>query len=251
VTENRRRELDLLAEFVTTGREAAFNDLASLLMPEACRMVASMARRQLCDDGAIVDWHLIDDVVQDSLLKLRAKAAKFRITDGAGGFFSWWWKILHGTLIDLQRKEGTRSYYEYDAARQRPDRADGGGQRRAELHEVLELIEKLPEEDRIALRYYHYDGHSEQSFADVFGCSRRKAAKHRDRAHAHFVWVKCRIDPAGFMYFTYDGSPIAQTWTTFNANVRSEVAGREEQSRAEKNGASRNGTSGHRTEKST
>jgi hypothetical protein len=141
----------------------------------------------------------------------------------------------------------TRLEHESEAARRRPDRAEGDGERRVELGEVLELIEKLPEEDRIALSYYHWDDHSERSFADAWGCSRRKAARHREQAHERFVWLKCRLDPVEVAYFTYDEPPPLQRPAAARPDL-TESAG---SGCARTKGASRNGTMPHRPQEKT
>jgi RNA polymerase sigma factor (sigma-70 family) len=62
----------------------------------------------------------------------------------------------------------------------RRDFAPGSTQDRAI---VLELLDKLPEDEASAAIYYHLDGMSQREIAEVLGCSRRHVGNLLDRVH--------------------------------------------------------------------
>lgn len=61
------------------------------------------------------------------------------------------------------------------------DLAPGSTQDRAI---VLDLLDRLPEDQASAAIYYHLDGMSQHEIADVLGCSRRHVGNLIDRVHA-------------------------------------------------------------------
>lgn len=105
--------------------------------------------------------HDAEDAAQDTLFKGFAELSKLR---NDGRFSAWIGRIARNVCIDvLRRRRGKdASLGEHVVSEQRAD---------SECPDLQAAIIQLPEEYRVALMHYYFDGQSAKSVAETLGIS--------------------------------------------------------------------------------
>ncbi len=112
-----------------------------------------------------------EDIAQETLIRLWRNAATIEIGDKDGGLKPWLGRVARNLAID--RLRGAKRVQLVEEV---PDQPVLAAQTR-ELEEadtaqrVAAAIAELPENQRLALTLFHYQGHSQREIAEVLGVS--------------------------------------------------------------------------------
>ncbi len=146
---------------VCRGDKAA---LEGLLQRHQAR-VRSMAYRLLGD------WHLAEDVAQETFVRLYRAACTYK---PQAKFTTWLYRIVYNLAVDQQRRRANAPV-SLDAAQEEPE--DPSGSRPVELEQrelaeqVQRAIARLPERQRRVLLLHRYEDLSHGDIAQVTGWS--------------------------------------------------------------------------------
>lgn len=158
---------------VCRGDKAA---LEGLLRRHQAR-VLSMAYRLLGD------WHLAEDVAQETFLRLHRAACTYR---PQAKFTTWLYRIVYNLAVDQQRRRA-QAPVSLDAAQEEPqDPSEARAAERGELAEqVQRAISRLPERQRRVLLLHRYEDLGHADIAQVTGWSPSAVESLLVRAYAH------------------------------------------------------------------
>ena len=137
---------------VLAGQINAYAELISRYQ----RLARGTAKRIMPDD------HLVDDITQESFIAAYKGLSRLR---DHGSFASWLIGIVRRRASSAAMKQIRTTPATLD-----PDTAmDVNGWTSSSM-ELLELIDRLPEQERIAIGLKHFEGHTAQEIADILGC---------------------------------------------------------------------------------
>lgn len=140
-----------IIEKVLTGEIDAY---AELISRYAC-LVRGTAKRIIHDD------HLVEDIAQDSFVAAFKGLPKLR---DHGGFASW----LIGIVRRRASSTSTKQRFNMAATLDADTAVDSKGWTSGSM-ELLELVDRLPEQERIVIALKHFEGHSASEIADILG----------------------------------------------------------------------------------
>lgn len=118
----------------------------------------------------IGDWHHAEDVAQETFLRLRQVAPRYR---PEARFTTWLYRVVYNLSIDAQRRIAS-----HPASREVPESEtqDASASDSAEKTEAARLVRKavndLPERQRRAVILHRYEGLTHAEIVDVTGWSR-------------------------------------------------------------------------------
>lgn len=146
---------DELLELITQGDEGAFRELVGRHVDRAYALALRILR-----NGADAE-----DVVQDTLLKIWSQRGTWQ--SGRAKFSTWLYRVVTNRCLDLRRRPKTE---DMDNA---PEVVDANPDALSTLqrHEVSDLLaremERLPDQQRVALILSYYDDLSNAQIAEV------------------------------------------------------------------------------------
>lgn len=146
---------DELLELITQGDEGAFRELVERHVDRAYALALRILR-----NGADAE-----DVVQDTLLKIWSHRGTWQ--SGRAKFSTWLYRVVTNRCLDLRRRPKTE---DMDAA---PEVVDARPDALTTLqrHEASDLLaremERLPDQQRVALILSYYDDLSNAQIAEV------------------------------------------------------------------------------------
>lgn len=117
------------------------------------------------------DWHLAEDVVQESFLRVNRAARKYRPD---AKFGTWFYRIVVNLCMDELRKRRRRSEASAEIAAEAPGTTDDpnhqeeAAERRQAVHRALE---QLNERERLAVVLHRFEGHSHRQIAEIMETS--------------------------------------------------------------------------------
>ena len=159
MTNDQLSDTDLMAR-LGAGDMAALGTLAQRHQ----KRVISLAYR------LIGDWHRAEDVAQETFLRLRQVASRYRPD---AQFTTWLYRVVYNLSIDAQRRLANRP-----TAREtgEPDAQDVSASDSVEKIEIArfvrEAVNALPERQRRTVILHRYEGLSHAEIAEVTGWSR-------------------------------------------------------------------------------
>ncbi|QDT04098.1 ECF RNA polymerase sigma-E factor [Rubripirellula lacrimiformis] len=167
-----------IIETVLAGETNAYAALISRYE----RLARGTAKRIVQDD------HLVDDIAQDSFIAAFKGLSTLR---DHGSFPAWLVGIVRRRASSTAAKQIRNTPATLD-----PDTAvDSSGWTSSSM-ELLELIDRLPDQERIAIALKHFEGHSAQEIADMLGCPvgtiTKQLSRARQRLHAWLTQEECR-----------------------------------------------------------
>ena len=125
--------------------------------------------------GILGNTHDAEDVAQQTLLRGFTNIRQIRRNESFG---SWISRIARNLCVDfLRRQKRRRSYHAGEAA------ADRQGLQ--EYPELRKALAELPEEHRLVLMLYYFDGRSVRAIAEAFEISESAALARLSRARKH------------------------------------------------------------------
>jgi RNA polymerase sigma-70 factor (sigma-E family) len=111
------------------------------------------------------DWHLAEDLVQESLAKAYLNWGKVESAEKPDAYV---WRILINQVKSRgRRRSGSEAPVEHPPHRPVAD----GAQDRADRAELMAAIRQLPSRQRAALVFRYFEQLSEAETADALGCS--------------------------------------------------------------------------------
>jgi len=146
---------DELLELITLGDDAAFRELVERHVDRAYALALRILR-----NGADAE-----DVVQDTLLKIWSQRGTWQ--SGRAKFSTWLYRVVTNRCLDLRRRPKTE---DMDNA---PEVVDAQPDALVTLqrHEVSDLLaremERLPDQQRVALILSYYDDLTNSQIAEV------------------------------------------------------------------------------------
>ncbi len=146
---------DELLELITQGDESAFRELVERHVDRAYALALRILR-----NGADAE-----DVVQDTLLKIWSQRGTWQ--SGRAKFSTWLYRVVTNRCLDLRRRPKTE---DMDSA---PEVVDARPDALSTLqrHEVSDLLaremERLPDQQRVALILSYYDDLTNAQIAEV------------------------------------------------------------------------------------
>jgi len=151
------------------ARRAASGDLASFeqLIIRYERSVRSIARAFLADS------HACDDVTQEAFVAAFRGLGALREPECFG---PWLMQIARRTATRVKEKEGRQPI---PGLLEEPI----GRELETPPHDLLMLIERLPEQERLVISMRYFDGHSSQEIADATGIPIGTVTKQLSRAY--------------------------------------------------------------------
>lgn len=155
------------------GDQAALGDLS---LRHQSR-VLSLAYRMLGD------WHLAEDVAQETFLRLHQAACSYR---PEARFTTWLYRIVYNLSIDQQRKR-THAPVSLDAAQgELQAESNTRSVEREELAAIVQrAISQLPERQHRVILLHRYEGLSHTDIARVTGWSQSAVESLLVRAYAN------------------------------------------------------------------
>jgi RNA polymerase sigma-70 factor (ECF subfamily) len=164
-------------EFARRAGEASLSGMAGIedAIIKNLQVFVAFARNRLGDH------HLAEDVVQESLIK--ALAAD-RQPESEEETITWFYRILRRTIIDVYRKQGTRSRTLEDFKKQLPETPDTEEER--ELCQCFRrLLPMVPEQYRALLDEVDLKGQDPDLAAARLGITRNNLTVRLHRARKH------------------------------------------------------------------
>lgn len=154
VNDNRQNEQALLLR-LKKGDHDAFGDLYDAYAAALFGVVSKIVRSE--DEG--------QDVLQDAFVKIWKNIHYF--DENKGTFFTWMLNIARNSAIDRYRrlkKEGKVEIQEVDS---NVDIARGHQTTiKTSTIGLADLVDKLPEEQRLMVEYIYFNGYTQQEVAD-------------------------------------------------------------------------------------
>jgi len=136
-------------------------------MPALAELVRRHQRRALqLAYRSLGDWHLAEDVVQESFLRVNRAAAKYRPD---AQFGTWFYRIVVNLCMDELRKRRRRA----EASVETSSEASGGENpaRREELTELHQAVhralDQLNERERVAVILHRFEGQTHRQIAEI------------------------------------------------------------------------------------
>lgn len=146
---------DELLELITQGDEAAFRELVERHVDRAYALALRILR-----NGADAE-----DVVQDTLLKIWSHRGSWQ--SGRAKFSTWLYRVVTNRCLDMRRRPKTEGM---DEAPEIVD-AQPDALTTLQRHEASDLLaremERLPDQQRVALILSYYDDLSNAQIAEV------------------------------------------------------------------------------------
>jgi len=112
------------------------------------------------------DWHLAEDVVQESFLRVNRAAPKYRPD---ARFTTWFYRIVVNLCMDELRKRRRRAETTTQAlAEASTSENPAEREERTELHQAVHrALDKLNERERVAVILHRFEGHSHGQIAEI------------------------------------------------------------------------------------
>lgn len=117
------------------------------------------------------DWHLAEDVVQESFLRVNRAAPGYR---PEARFTTWFHRIVVNLCMDELRKRQRWSQASANAATEiKPGTVDPGNpEMTTELHRAVRLaLDRLNEREQLAVILHRFEGYSHRQIAEIMECS--------------------------------------------------------------------------------
>ena len=117
------------------------------------------------------DWHLAEDVVQESFLRVNRAARKYRPD---AKFGTWFYRIVVNLCMDELRKHHRRTEAsanvaaEATGATDSPNHQEESTELRRAVHQALD---KLNERERLAVVLHRFEGQSHRQIAEIMETS--------------------------------------------------------------------------------
>jgi len=154
------------------GDKAALGDLS----------LRHQGRVQLLAYRMLGDWHLAEDVAQETFLRLLQAACTYR---PEAKFTTWLYRIVYNLTVDQQRKRANAPV-SLDAGQGEPQ--DTSGSRSMEQEELAAIVQRaisqLPERQRRVILLHRYEELSHTDIARVTGWSQSAVESLLVRAYA-------------------------------------------------------------------
>lgn len=149
------REAELVRA-VQRGDRSAFGKLVELYLDPAYAVALSVMRHE--QDA--------EDAAQAAFIRALEKIEQLR---PGSPFGPWFYRVLRSTCLNLRRREALRSHDEIPAGAS--SRSDPGRDlERARARErVLAALERLPEQQRLAVLLYDLEGYDHREIAGILG----------------------------------------------------------------------------------
>lgn len=136
-------------------------------MPALAELVRRHQRRALqLAYRSLGDWHLAEDVVQESFLRVNRAAAKYRPD---AQFTTWFYRIVVNLCMDELRKRRRRAETTTEALSEAStSESPADREERMELHQAVhQALDKLNERERLAVILHRFEGHSHRQIAEI------------------------------------------------------------------------------------
>lgn len=144
------------------------------------RLVCATAMR------SVQDSHRADDVAQEAFVAAFQNLSSLR---DRSNFGAWLLGIVRRKAAQAARQD-RRSRTSSGDFFQEDKCASDSGHLSQESLELLELVERLPDQERIVVGLRHFEGHSMQEIANFTGRPVGTVTKQLSRAHARLhVWI--------------------------------------------------------------
>lgn len=134
---------------------------------------------------SVHDSHRADDVAQEAFVAAYQNLSSLRDRSNFAGWF-----------LGIVRRKAAQARKQDDRIRtpsndhELDDRVAIQHQHASDSIDLLELIERLPEQERVVVGLRHFDGHSMQKIADFTGRPIGTVTKQLSRAHARLhAWA--------------------------------------------------------------
>lgn len=139
---------------VQEGDRDAFGELVERYMDPAYAVALSIMRHE--QDA--------EDAVQAAFIRALEKVGQLR---PGSPFGPWFYRVLRSTCLNLRRHEALRSHEEIPAGAS--SRADPGRdlERTRARERVLAALERLPEQQRLAVMLYDLEGYEHREIAGI------------------------------------------------------------------------------------
>ena len=158
-----------IVEQVLDGSVESYSLLVARWGKAACGTAAHILR----------DWHLVEDVGQDAMVKAFEKLGTLKNTKGFG---AWVMQISRNLALDELRKK--KRHKEHCSISEIGDVADGkSGVLDDEQSELLEAVMKLPDHEKQIVMLKFFEGYTIKKIAEITGRPGGTVSRQLSRAY--------------------------------------------------------------------
>jgi RNA polymerase sigma-70 factor (ECF subfamily) len=153
VSEKPKQEINALVKALQNGDESAFSKLYDMYSGALYGLILKI----------VLDEEIAQDVLQDSFVKIWKNCQSY--SQEKGTFYTWMLNICRNTAIDSFRK--TKKERE-NKIQKEADNVSSLNHESININTIglMELIDKLPEEQRIVIDYLYFRGYTQQELSD-------------------------------------------------------------------------------------
>jgi RNA polymerase sigma-70 factor (ECF subfamily) len=114
------------------------------------------------------DSEMAQDIVQDTYIKLWEKRDEMKDIQNTESFAV---VVLRNLCLDFLRKPKQETYAEYNIEMAEPLSLSDQMDTAEKLNRVEQIIQHLPEQQRLVMIYKHWDDYSDKEIEDIMGLS--------------------------------------------------------------------------------
>lgn len=148
-----KQEINSLVKALQNGDESAFSKLYDMYSGALYGLILKI----------VLDEEIAQDVLQDSFVKIWKNCQSY--AQEKGSFYTWMLNICRNTAIDSIRKSKKERE---NKIQKEADNVSSLNHESININTIglMELIDKLPEEQRIVIDYLYFRGYTQQELSD-------------------------------------------------------------------------------------